>query len=74
VTAFQMLAVGSLAAVAFFTYVLPNIPAYTSAAVGSRLDTLSAVRNIVAIRDSTQDKKVADACNELLQAILQVGS
>jgi len=75
-TNIQWIAVAALVVVGFFTYVLPNIPAGVvpklpgSKPPPSKLDTIAHVINL---RDSSEDKKLVDACNALLQALIQVG-
>lgn len=74
----QTLALLALAGVTLFTYVLPHIPAgfVASAIHGSgekkKVDTLSSIEDVLAIRDSTEDKALIDACNAVLQALIQV--
>lgn len=76
-TTIQMLALGALAVVGFFTYVLPNIPhSFTiplpnlPKKASSKLDS---IEHVINLRDSSDDKKLVDACNALLQALIQVG-
>ncbi len=74
-----MLALGMLGVVAVFQYVLPNLgsikaglPSFAKPA-GDKPRTLTSIEHVIAIRDSTEDKKITDACNALLQALIQVG-
>ncbi len=73
----QILALLALAAVTVFTYVLPNLqPGLLKSLVphgGKKVSTLTSIESVLAIRDSTEDKKLIDACNSVLQALIQVG-
>lgn len=64
-TPFQMLALAVLAGVVFFQFVLPHVkfPA-------KKTNTLKQIESVIAIKESSPNPKVVDACNLLLQALL----
>lgn len=79
-TTAQLLALGLLGAVTLFSYVLPNLPkglvkwpsVGPAAPQPPSLSSLKSIEHVILIRDSFADKRVADACNALLQALIQV--
>jgi hypothetical protein len=63
-TSFQMIALAVLAAVAVAQFVLPNMPTLT------KPNSLKHIAQVIAIRDSSTDPKVVEACKALLQVLL----
>ena len=64
-TSFQMISLAVLAGVVFFQFVLPHVkfPA-------KKANTLKQIESVIAIKESTANPKVVEACNSLLQALL----
>lgn len=64
-TNFQMLALSVLGLIAFVQFVLPNVklPA-------KKPNTMKQIEAVIAIKDSSANPKVIEACTQLLQALL----
>lgn len=64
-TAFQMIALGVLGLVLVGQFVLPNLkmPA-------KKPGTMKQIESVIAIKESSNNPKVIDACSQLLQALL----
>ena len=64
-TPFQIVALSVLAAVVFFQFALPHIKWPEK-----KVDTMKNIQSVIAIKESSTNVKVVEACNTLLQALL----
>jgi len=72
-TQFQIVAIATLALIGFVQFILPNLklprlPASTDKT--DKPDTLKHIAQVIAIRDSSTDPKVVEACKALLQTLI----
>lgn len=64
-TTFQMIALGVLAIVVAGQFVLPHIKLNSK-----KPNTMKQIQSVIAIKESSNNPKVIDACSQLLQALL----
>lgn len=64
-TPFQIVALSALAVVLLSQFVLPNIKLPKK-----QNDTLKQIASVIAIKDSSSNPKVVEACNQLLSALI----
>jgi hypothetical protein len=72
-TQFQIIALSLLAVIGFVQFILPNLklpqlPASTEKT--AKPDALKYIAQVIAIRDSSTDPKVVEACKALLQTLI----
>lgn len=64
-TTFQMISLGVLALVLVGQFVVPNLKLPTR-----KPSTMKQIESVIAIKESSNNPKVIDACSQLLQALL----
>jgi hypothetical protein len=63
-TAFQIVALAILAAVVVVQFVLPSIK------LPKRTNTMQSIEAVMAIKESSNNPQVVEACSQLLKALL----
>ena len=69
-TQFQVIALSILGIVGFVQFILPSIKLPKLPVSAEKPDTLRHIAQVIAIRDSSSDPKVVEACKALLQTLI----
>lgn len=68
-TNFQIIAIAILVGTVAWNY-LPSLPAMRIPTLRKKPDSLQQIAQVIAIKESSANPKVVDACQQLLQALI----